>query len=397
MKTYYKTIYTILAAVLISSASSAQDTYSKALEAVSKGHTYSSIDKLTELTFDESDKVRLGKIYAILSIAYTLQDEKPKEKYENLFLIIPEDMQDSIGATFVKFFTGQISSAKLKKAVSMSGNNWQAASIIARYLVLLRDNPDIESLKSLAAEYKKKCSSLEKDDWGKVWYSRIDKWQDWINKKNKSKYGLEKLIITDRKIEEKLKIDIEQVTLNQYADLREKYKNRPKEASLDFDKNKVIKYIESLPENLQKLEKARFNTVASIKTYIVRVLERSPFPNGIKTKRRNIRGTITMANENYLVYKKSTKSRKTQRLYWKEVSPEQYSDMMEYYAKRRSNVTGAGGKTQAQFKKDAANDYLGAAILCDWFGNYESALKYAKAAVKHNPDLRKTVSKMILE
>ena len=71
--------------------------------------------------------------------------------------------------------------------------------------------------------------------------------------------------------------------------------------------------------------------------------------------------------------------------------------MMEFYAQRRMKIIGAGGKSRTAIKKDAANDFFGAAILCDWFGDYENALKYAKEAIKNNPLIKKSVSNMILK
>jgi len=267
MNLYLKTLATILLAVSLSSLTFADDNYTKTLEAVKKGHTYSAIDKLTELTFDEADKVKLGSIYGILATCYTLQDEKPIEKCENLLMIIPEDMQESIGAGFVKYTAAKINSSKLKENVKHADINWRALSVLIKYLTVLRDNPDTESLKTLASDYKKMCSQMKKSDWGNLWEKRIDKWQDWNNKKTKSKYGLEPLITRKRELKDKLKLDIDSITMTQYEDLRKLYKKRPQEPSLVFDEAKVKKYIESLPPSLQKMEAARFRTVVSIKTY----------------------------------------------------------------------------------------------------------------------------------
>jgi uncharacterized Zn finger protein len=110
-----------------------------------------------------------------------------------------------------------------------------------------------------------------------------------------------------------------------------------------------------------------------------------------------MRGTITMANENYLVYKASTRSKKSKRVYWKDLKYIQYADMMDFYATRRTKITGAGGKTQSEMKKDAADEFLGAAILCDWFGDYEYALELGRKAIKNNPSLKDSVTTVLLK
>jgi len=389
-------ILTTLLIVLSSNLCFGQEPFSKALRAASEGNPSSSIDELSELLFDEEDKVKLGKSYAVLAISYTLQNDNPKEKYEDLLFIIPEDMQNSVGASFVKYLSGKMSSTSFKKAVSNSDNNWKAASEVASYLTLLGNNPELESLNSAAKQYKKLSSNLGGSDWGKAWASRIDKWQDWILKKGGNKDRLEEYITAGWKIRDG-NYDIETITEKEYADLRKVFRNRPKEPSLDFDKSKVERYIKSLPEKLRKREESRFTTVSTIKTYIIRVLERSPYPNGVQTRSRKMRGTITMANQNYLVYKTSTRSKKSKRVYWKDLKYIQYADMMEFYANRRTKISGAGGQSQSEMKKDAANEFLGAAILCDWFGDYKKALELGKEAIKSNPSIRDSVNTVLLK
>ena len=104
-----------------------------------------------------------------------------------------------------------------------------------------------------------------------------------------------------------------------------------------------------------------------------------------------------MANSNYLVYKKSTRSKRSQRVYWKDLKFEQYAEMMEFYGDRKKKMTGAGKITAADMKREAANDFFGAALLCDWFGDYENALRYAKKTIENNPAMKDSISKMLLQ
>ena len=83
MKLFYKISITILL-LLSSNLCFAQDSYSKGLNFITKGYTNSAIDELSGLLFEEKDRVKLGRIYAILAITYTLENEDKKERLENL-------------------------------------------------------------------------------------------------------------------------------------------------------------------------------------------------------------------------------------------------------------------------------------------------------------------------
>jgi hypothetical protein len=396
MNTKSITFIILLTLFALQSSAFTQAPLSDALESMSNGNTSEVIKNLSAELFNEANRERLGKIYAVISIAYFLENDKPKEQCENLLFVIEEDMKNSLGASFVKYLSGNATDNFIETTVKRADNNWKAASIIARYVSLLNRNPNTKTLDKLADEYRKLSSELSEDEWGNTWSSRIDKWQNWIHDRSGNKGDLEKLITIDREIKEAAP-DIDTITAEELAELKEIYKNRPKTASLDFDEKEVSSYIASLPENLKNLENTRLSTITNIKHYLVKVLERSPYPKGIKTKKRTIRGTITMANKNYLVYKKSTRSKKSSRVFWKDLTFEQYADMMEFYAMRRSRITGAGGKSRAEIKKDAANDFLGAAILCEWFGDYKKALHYAKEAIKYNPKIKESVSDIIIK
>lgn len=176
----------------------------------------------------------------------------------------------------------------------------------------------------------------------------------------------------------------------------EKYEGRPKPASMDFDDDIFEKYLNALPVNLRATEKLRYSTVKNIKSFIVRVLERSPYSKGLKTRKGNKRGVVYMANIHGLRLKKSTRSKKGKSYKWKELKFEQYPEFMEYFAKRRLGISGAGQLSKKKLKQDAAMEYLGMAILCDWFGHYKNALKHAKRAVKICPDIKIRVSRMML-
>jgi hypothetical protein len=112
---------------------------------------------------------------------------------------------------------------------------------------------------------------------------------------------------------------------------------------------------------------------------------------------RKRKGVVYMANENILRLKKSVRSKRGKNYKWSDISFSQYPAFLEYFATRRLRMPGAGLHSRKEMKKNAANEYLAAAILSDWFGYYENALRYAKRAVDIYPDMKKQVSRMMLE
>lgn len=239
------------------------------------------------------------------------------------------------------------------------------------------------------------------------WKPSIDRWRKWLDSGFKQSDSLEPLLLSKSKktanspaaIANNPVKDITTVTAEEFAEGRaEKYKGRQKPDSMEFSDAVFNKYLSSLPEKLRATEKLRYTNVKNIKPYLVRVLERSPYPHGLITKTKNMRsGVIYMANENILRYKKSSKTKKGTSYKWEDLAFEQYPAFMEYYAKRRLGISGAGQNSKKKFQQDAATEYLGMAILCDWFGHYEDALKYAQRAVEICPEINSQVSRMMLE
>ena len=102
------------------------------------------------------------------------------------------------------------------------------------------------------------------------------------------------------------------------------------------------------------------------------------------------RGTIAMGNDNFLVMRRK-------RYKWENIAIPFFEEFMTYYAKQRLTTDGIANNTLEERRADAAEDYLGIAILYDWVGDYEKALDFAKRAVTICPAKKKKVSIYMLK
>jgi len=299
----------------------------------------------------------------------------------------------------------KVTPEKICETTKTNASTWALATV-AMFAKSLSDSkePNKQQLYYYIDNYDGNYKFLKEIPEIACWKPSIDRWRKWCDSGFLKIDDLEPLLVAKSKkadlvVEKSAVRDITTVTPEEFSEGRaEKYKGRPKPASMTFDDDVSNKYLTSLPDELRKTEKLRYITVKDVKPYIVRVLERTPYPKGLMTKRKTMRsGVIYMANENVLRYKKSTRTKRGKSYKWSDLSFKQYPAFMEYFAKRRLGISGAGTVSKKKFKKDAANEYLGIAILYDWFGHYDNALKYAQKAVEICPEMNERVSRMMLE
>lgn len=170
---------------------------------------------------------------------------------------------------------------------------------------------------------------------------------------------------------------------------RGRFSSRPRPADLTFDRGKMKSYIESLPEPAdRKIELKRYNRMKSVKNNLIRIFERNPYRGVIKYKNRTLKGVVYMANDEILMIRKSKKSKKSKRVKWRDLDFSQYIEFVKYFAEMRL-AADAPGVTAEERRENAADDYLSLAVLCDWFGRYGEALRFAAKAVELNPRLKK--------
>ena len=192
--------------------------------------------------------------------------------------------------------------------------------------------------------------------------------------------------------------ELANTTLEAFIADREKYfKNRPKLIGLRCRGAELDAHLASLPENRRKIEELRYKSIKDIKEHIIRMLDRNPYPNGIfvhskkdKSELVHYAGTISMGNSNFLVLRKGRHRGK--RYQWEDIAIPFYEQFFSYYANQRLNANGAGNVTKDEMKENAAEEYLGIAILCDWVGEYEKAYDYAKKAIDTYPKIKNKVS-----
>ena len=182
--------------------------------------------------------------------------------------------------------------------------------------------------------------------------------------------------------------DIASISADDLAKTREILKKRPCPKSLDFPKNILQSYIDSLPNaRIKKDEVKRMGVVKNLKPYLVKLLSKNPYHGLIKLKKGQYNGSISMANENVIVIMEKGKT-KSKAYNWQEVPAELIIDLVNYFAQIR--IKGSGALVSPQERaRHAAQDYLQLAFFLDWYGNYPEALKYMRKALELSPDVSK--------
>ena len=187
------------------------------------------------------------------------------------------------------------------------------------------------------------------------------------------------------------------------ADRREihekKYKKRfmPQDFDFSSENSSLQKYLSSLTdERIQKLEKLRVKLLSGVKPNLLATFERNPYTGRIKLKRSSTNGTIALANENTLIIRRGRNSRRRNQVSWTDLAPEQIFTFLEYYGDMRMKLSD-GTVSAKERKEHAANQYLVAAILADWYGEYDDALRLARKAYRANPEIQKKTEVLFLE
>ncbi|OGV34774.1 MAG: hypothetical protein A2020_09640 [Lentisphaerae bacterium GWF2_45_14] len=227
----------------------------------------------------------------------------------------------------------------------------------------------------------------------KKWAAGAQTWKNWCSNSFQLRAGMPRLLASkvstplSANIKESIK-NITSTSLEEFTKSREIFKKRPCPKSLDFTKNLLQSYIDSLPDTKTKKDEIkRMGVVKGLKTYLIKLLAKTPYQGQIKLKSGKYNGAISMANENVIVIMKKGAT-KSEAFGWKEVPMEQIIVLVEYFADIRLKGTGAF-VSPAERARHAAQEYLQLAFFLDWFGNYSGALKYIKKAVELSPDASK--------
>jgi tetratricopeptide (TPR) repeat protein len=287
---------------------------------------------------------------------------------------------------------------KLFKTTGQDAALWLSACV-AMFVVNVADTKTLDKqmldycLNNIQGNVKFLGSDPIVGHWGKD----ALKWRKWFDSGFKKDSACNPLLLSKSVSPPKV-YDITNTTLEEFTADREKYfKNRPKLVGLICRGADLDAHLATLPEARRKVEEARYNTIRDLKHHVTRMLERNPYPKGILVNRKSggdkpvrYRGTIAMGNDSFLVMRK-------RRYKWKDIAVQFYEEFMTHYAKQRVTGAGIGNQSLEERRGDAAEDYLGVAILYDWVGDYEKALDFAKRAVTVCPAKKKKVSIYMLK
>jgi hypothetical protein len=142
-------------------------------------------------------------------------------------------------------------------------------------------------------------------------------------------------------------------------------------------------YLSELPQAELERERRRLEYVAGSREYLIQLMKYMPF-GGEEGEvlqlqdGRKIRGSIPFCNELQLAIRPvGAATEDLQKVSWSGFPFEQYVAFFDYYLEVRSSLAGN--------RRDAGEDALRLALLCDWYGRRECALVYAQKAVAFDP------------
>ncbi|OGV47559.1 MAG: hypothetical protein A2017_11340 [Lentisphaerae bacterium GWF2_44_16] len=228
-----------------------------------------------------------------------------------------------------------------------------------------------------------------------IWNPKAELWKKWAAGNMKYVDGLPPLLnrksrkfeTSGTAVKPSVAVDFYNMSLSDFKQSRKPFSARPRPAGMDFDPKALQKYIDTLPsKELKVAEARRCNYLNKTKKYIIRLLERSPYTGEIKLKNASIKGTVTMANENVLRISNGN-SQKNKNCKWDDLAFEQYINFFNFYGNQRAEISG-GSVSREESKHFAAEDFLLLAVLCDWYGRYDDAIKYLKRAIDLSPKIK---------
>ena len=294
------------------------------------------------------------------------------------------------------------SSDRLRRGLKTAGPLILAAEIAVMLKNLKLRNQDAASeVRDAYKRYNTNLRSFPDESWEKCFKTRVKSWYNWIFTRRGDKSTLEKLIASSdlstyshskrssesavKKIAEHTQQSVKELTPRIIRAANGFAAKRPRPASFDFSERQLAAYFSSLPKNLVTKERRRSEQITPLKQHLCAMMFHMPY-SGREIQLRNgktLRGKV-MANNKYLSVRLKGGGRK--RIKWSELAPAQLARMLAYFAKTRVEM----GK-----KKEGAEDYLRAALFSDWYGNYDDAAKYAKAALQADASITNKVANLL--
>ncbi|MFZ2655436.1 MAG: serine/threonine-protein kinase [Victivallales bacterium] len=171
--------------------------------------------------------------------------------------------------------------------------------------------------------------------------------------------------------------------------------NRPRPADYNFNQAVFSTYLQGIPEAKRPLEEGRFKQVTGIKSYIASLMERNSYDKPLVLKSGRIVSGGLMLNDRFISIK--NRGGKYDRLEWDALPPGQICQILEYFANFRLSASGGVTVSKTKQKREAAEDFLRIGIFCDWYGDYNSAVKYALKAYDTDPSMENTIKKYMMQ
>ncbi|HCE46609.1 MAG TPA: hypothetical protein DET40_23935 [Lentisphaeria bacterium] len=197
-----------------------------------------------------------------------------------------------------------------------------------------------------------------------------------------------------RNQEEIRKLSLSDLKADWIKERREFAEKRPRPENYVFTQALFNSYAATIPEDKRELEEKRFKQVSGIKDYMSRLMERNTYPRPITLKNGG-RATGIMVNPNFIAVK--TGGKKYKRLGWDALPVNESASILEYFATMRLKISAAPNISKEQLRREAAEDFLRIGMLCDWYEEYEDAVKYAKKAVEADPKIEDIVKKYMMQ
>jgi hypothetical protein len=191
------------------------------------------------------------------------------------------------------------------------------------------------------------------------------------------------------------KLSIGDLTVDWLRERRRFASGRPHPENYDFTQDAFNAYVTSIPQDKRIAEEKRFKQVSGVKDYLVRLMERNAYDKPIKLKNGSMVSGGIMVNSNYISVK--GRGNTFDRHEWNSIPVDQVASMLDYFADFRLKASGGVNVSKSQQKFDAAEDYLRIGILCDWYGDYESAVKFSQKAVATEPKIEDSVKKYMMQ
>ncbi len=342
--------------------------------------------------------------------------------------------EDDPAMLLIRFMSnGETYTSRLKDAFS-DDDYYRALASYCLYVKSIYDGEkDLErvsfSRRCLAAGEK-----VAPEFWGNAWLGRVHTWKEWMEFGKGDAAGLEPLIAANKyeltspgarkpdskpaeepesvamrppeqeKSELDLKpaeekavadVDLSLLTAKWLEDDRASFASgRPRPSDYNFTASQMDGYLAGVQESRRENESTRLRQVSGMKNYLCQLLSRSAYNKPVKTSDgRTFTGQM-MANPNYISMKTG---KGFQRLNWNQLPPAEMTRIISHFAEARMKVSGAAGTSAETRKKEAAQDYLRLAILCDWYGDYPDAVEYARKSISVYPDSEKSVKKFMMK